>query len=338
MHWISRMPERHISSAEQVGRDVFTFSRKLYCQILERFRGNGTAALITDGWQANKYHVYAFLLKPSYTDPPIFLCQHGTACDSGESQDASWLAAALFQILTDLDRFNIHPQVLTTDNASVMAAAVEDLNQTIMRSMAAGETSLRPLQRFPCVCHTLSLVVQDYLKAPREQENGKTGHSLPQMLAHWTKNCLCNEIYLPAYTPTRWGTILATLKSLLRQARKEPGKNLVAPEDISFLTESIQLLEVLSKTIHELEGNTNSIIDATRAIPQIRQTISAVPYSLHKETMLRAFDSRFGGDPTERNGLPLIISTDPLPVSSSGLATERILNYGVRSSTMGLAV
>jgi len=93
---------------------------------------------------------------------------------------------------------------------------------------------------------------------------------------------------------------------------KEPGKNLVAPWDISFLTESIQLLEVLSKAIHELEGNTKSIIDATRAIPQIRQTISAIPYSLHKETMLRAFDNRFGGDPTERNGLPLIISTDPL--------------------------
>jgi len=48
---------------------------------------------------------------------------------------------------------------------------------------------------------------------------------------------------------------------------KEPGKNLVAPGDISFLTESIRLLEVLSKTIHELEENINSIIDATKAIP-----------------------------------------------------------------------
>jgi len=223
-----------------------------------------------------------------------------------------------------------------------MAAAVEDLNQTIMRLRTAGETSIQPLQpiqRFPCVCHTLNLVVQDYLKAPREQENGKTGHSLLQilqMLARWTKNCLRNEIYLPAYTPTRWGTILA-LKSLLRQAMKEPGKNLVAPEDISFLTESIQLLEVLSKAIHELEKNTNSIIDATRAVPRIRQTISALSYSLHKETMLRAFGNRFGGDLTEKNGLPLIISTDPLPVSSSGLLTERTQNYGVRSSTMGLA-
>jgi len=193
-----------------------------------------------------------------------------------------------------------------------MATAVEDLNQTIMRLRAVGETSIQPIQRFPCVCHTLNLVVQDYLKAPREQENGKTGHSLLQMLAHWTKNCIRNEIYLPTYTPTRWGTILATLKSLLRQAMKEPGKNLVAPRDVSFLTESIQLLEVLSKAIHELEENTNSIIDATTTIPRIRQTISAIPYSLHKETMLRAFDSRFGGDPTEKNGLPLIISTDPL--------------------------
>jgi len=309
MHWAAEMCGCHIPSAEQIRRDVFIFSRKLYCQILRRFRGNGTAALITDEWQDHGGRLYAFLLKPSYSDPPIFLCQQGVTTDSPDDQQASRLSVTLFQILTDLDRFNIHPQVLATDNTPVMATAVEDLNQTIMRLRAVGETSIQPIQRFPCVCHTLSLVVQDYLKAPREQESGKTGHSLLQMLARWTKNCIRNEIYLPTYTPTRWGTILTPLKCLLRHINQEPTMNLVAPGDVSFLTESIQLLEVLSKAIHELEKNTNSIIDATRAIPRIRQTISAIPYSLHKDTMLRAFDNRFGGDSTERNGLPLILST-----------------------------
>jgi len=142
MYWICRIPEWHIPSAEQVGRDVFTFSRKLYCQILRRFRGNGAAALITDGWQGHGGGPYAFLLKPSYSDPPIFPCQQQIATDSPDDQQASRLSAVLLQILTDLDRFNIHPQVLATDNASVMAAAVEDLNQTIMRLRTVGETSI----------------------------------------------------------------------------------------------------------------------------------------------------------------------------------------------------
>jgi hypothetical protein len=230
---------------KEVKNRVMDMRLDLMLKITKMLRTTSNIAISLDEWSDSKSDKYLGVRGYGViANKYVNLClEH--ICLTGNQSSAVELGLLLERILGD--KYHVEQKVhyAVTDNASVMIATIEAIH----------------LQRMPCFCHVLNLMLADILKEINIDE-------LLEFLASFSKSTRFTGFLqsnkatyttIPTYSPTRWFSLFKTVRNSL--ADRVAIDSFIAKERLN------------GKSVHPISQSTwDSVTKINSVLPSFRYT------------------------------------------------------------------
>jgi hypothetical protein len=200
---VEEMPFREMFGVSMTRKDVknrvMTMRNDLMMKIIRILRLAPHIAISLDEWTDSKSDKYLGVRGYTVVERKYMnLClEH--ICLTGNQSCAVELGLLLERILGTKYHVEQKVQYAVTDNASVMIATIEAIN----------------LNRMPCFCHVLNLMLADLLKNIYINEllDFLSAFSKSSRFTSFLQSAKAKYPTIPTYTPTRWFSLHKTIRN-----------------------------------------------------------------------------------------------------------------------------